>query len=888
MADKFSFAEEHARFAAPVITKVTFYAPQKGSNINQSKNAAHIGYIGTRTGVDVGEEEKAFNPEDITLKDRVAAWAKGESVVPDTAAWHVKYADERPGSHGLFSSSDESPKLKDVQKELLEHKGIVWRTVVSLKEEDALRLGYTDRGKWEDALRATVPDAAAKMGIPETNLRWVAAFHQEPGHPHVHLVFWEKNPVRRKGVVNPKQLENINRTFAKEIFADERMLMNQEKTAARELIRNLSKDELGNVVNLMREVKDLGHEIETELRSMGSGQVGIAPRLYTNDQKEVMNQIKIIGEMIPDKGRVAYQYMPEDVKQAVQSTTRWFLKRPAFQESLNRYYGAVEGMTRQYSFKDSDIRQAKDNAAADLEKRVSQVVLRAAVESKKKVYTTVDPERAQIVIDQFSKAMGRPEDDFSQRVLAKVVDSLRQVGLPITEQLQLASNWVKKADLGIPLTELRGIIQNVNQAAPLELEKTTQVAANAMKLAGYSDQKVKEHFEAVGLDMPNLKESGKTLKDSVQKVSEGEWTKLTDAMGIKAEYPWEMRKEQVVVSEVEEIVRNFREGKISGSTEDQQSKGYTAYCMTVALKQLGVGDLERKEIMTEFAKNNSVEGIGRILKSIAGAETNFLKDETWKKINDAINTEMTYPWRIQESLQVNPEKYQEAIKAFELSDKKVDSNADWVAQKYATVLKEGTSDEQAITQKVREWAERTRSMSKDDVNPNDLFEKRTEDIRVLGRQLKEQDEVQKTVSNFAKVMFAAGLKYEEVVKMITDWNQRSGLNLSQDRLDPIIDRVNKEVEDLKPWGRAPVVNKRDYENLKQTLNVEAPYLWQNNKDRARGQSNGQDPSMNLAKSLWKTVWNSMEQERIRSQAQGEMMKKQNEKRLQREAEQEQE
>ncbi|EEM37868.1 Hypothetical conjugation protein [Bacillus thuringiensis serovar sotto str. T04001] len=54
--------------------------------------------------------------------------------------------------------------MKDVQKELREHDGVVWRMILSLKEEDALNLGFTEKRKWEDLLRSTVPDADKKNG----------------------------------------------------------------------------------------------------------------------------------------------------------------------------------------------------------------------------------------------------------------------------------------------------------------------------------------------------------------------------------------------------------------------------------------------------------------------------------------------------------------------------------------------------------------------------------------------------------------------------------------------------------------------------------------------------------------------------------------------------
>ena len=60
----------------------------------------------------------------------------------------IKYLAERPGvekigKHGLFSGSDDKIILSQAQKNIAEHPGNVWTHVVSLKRDDAERLGYT-------------------------------------------------------------------------------------------------------------------------------------------------------------------------------------------------------------------------------------------------------------------------------------------------------------------------------------------------------------------------------------------------------------------------------------------------------------------------------------------------------------------------------------------------------------------------------------------------------------------------------------------------------------------------------------------------------------------------------------------------------------------------
>lgn len=53
---------------------------------------------------------------------------------------------ERIGEHGLFTDAGTAVVVKQVQEEVANHQGAVWTHVVSLRREDAARLGY-DSGK---------------------------------------------------------------------------------------------------------------------------------------------------------------------------------------------------------------------------------------------------------------------------------------------------------------------------------------------------------------------------------------------------------------------------------------------------------------------------------------------------------------------------------------------------------------------------------------------------------------------------------------------------------------------------------------------------------------------------------------------------------------------
>ncbi len=112
---------------------------------------------------------------------------------------YMKYIATRPrverlGSHGLFGD-DDNVDLQKAMEELDGCTGNVWTHIISLKREDAARLGYDSALAWRDLLRGERNRIAAAMNIPAAHFRWYAAFHNEGNQPHFHLVGWTTHPM---------------------------------------------------------------------------------------------------------------------------------------------------------------------------------------------------------------------------------------------------------------------------------------------------------------------------------------------------------------------------------------------------------------------------------------------------------------------------------------------------------------------------------------------------------------------------------------------------------------------------------------------------------------------------------------------------------------------
>ena len=67
---------------------------------------------------------------------------------------------QKRGSHGLFNEKDEPIILDRVANEIANHKGNVWSHVVSLRREDAVRLGYDNSEVWRDLVKRHISDIA--------------------------------------------------------------------------------------------------------------------------------------------------------------------------------------------------------------------------------------------------------------------------------------------------------------------------------------------------------------------------------------------------------------------------------------------------------------------------------------------------------------------------------------------------------------------------------------------------------------------------------------------------------------------------------------------------------------------------------------------------------
>ena len=138
---------------------------------------------------------------------------------------------ERMGEHGLFGDED-AVDLNAAMAEVNSCTGNIWTHIISLRREDAERLGFDHADAWRALLRAHRNDIAEAMHIPPEDFRWYAAFHDEGGHPHIHMMAWSKKP--GQAYLNRDGIRKIKSVLTNQIFQQELLHIYEDKSQSRD------------------------------------------------------------------------------------------------------------------------------------------------------------------------------------------------------------------------------------------------------------------------------------------------------------------------------------------------------------------------------------------------------------------------------------------------------------------------------------------------------------------------------------------------------------------------------------------------------------------------------------------------------------------------------
>ena len=308
---------------AKLVTKFKYLKPNRKVSAD-----GYAKYIATREGVEKIDDTKKFAPAtekqknliekilkdfpdskdmfeyvDYLEKQNQGSASDFISRVMEDYAYEISgrkaYADyiatrpraERFGSHGLFTDDGVQVQLSKVTEELDKHKGNIWTAIISIRREDAERLGFNTGTRWRDMLRTQTEALAKNLKIPMENLRWYAAFHNESHHPHVHLIVY--STVENEGYLTQKGVENLRSSFAKDIFQQDLLCIYEKQTEHRDKLRAEARDIVENLVSKINSEIYISASIQHKL-------LELADRLSKTSGKKVYGYLKLDVKAIVD------------------------------------------------------------------------------------------------------------------------------------------------------------------------------------------------------------------------------------------------------------------------------------------------------------------------------------------------------------------------------------------------------------------------------------------------------------------------------------------------------------------------------------------------------------------------------------------------------------
>ena len=318
----------------------------------------YLKYIATREGVEMAEDTSRHLPATADLQKQIKALLKKHPQGADSHEYqdylanptrgnadafissimelhgdapqrdvYLRYIDERPGSNGLFTDEGIPIVLSQAQKEMNDHPGNIWTHIISLRREDAERLGYNSPDAWMHLLRSHRNMIAQQMKIAPENFRWYAAFHNAGHHPHVHMMAYSIKPT--EPYLTEKGIATIKSNLAQEIFRQDLLQIYQKQSDLRDELRQESRDRISEIVDAINHGN------------------------FDNPQLQRM-LVQLADRLAKAKGKKQYGYLNAGTKKLVDAIVAELAGDSRIRELYSLWYEQKEDVLRTYTNKMPD------------------------------------------------------------------------------------------------------------------------------------------------------------------------------------------------------------------------------------------------------------------------------------------------------------------------------------------------------------------------------------------------------------------------------------------------------------------------------------------------------------------------------------------------------
>lgn len=482
----------------PLVSKIRVHNPNKTRASVANKN--YVKYIATREGVALDDPE---NIDELLNMPGMEKISMNDMLIHEAADNdnYLKYIACRPRSHGLFGNIDTS-NLNTVMKEVSEvskQNRIVYRGVISLSERDAEELNFKSTAVWNQYLKKVMPELAKELGVSVTDHTWVAAFHAEKSHPHVHYELWDNKDKVKSPFIHTSTQKRCRELLSREMFDNE--YENVIKQVYQEELKELK--EIRNVERVSV-LKKAGEIIEDSIYTPGVTYEILPERVSHEEANTVRYEINKLVEMMKaeEHGRIAYKLLPEEMKEQVDRITEILYKRPDVQCGLEKYINAVGKMQEYYGKTKTEKIASESLARKDMHYRICNKILKivkANYEFGMKYFEKRCEDSAELEVKEndiksfiSSAEENNPDEQYKFGVsclTGKGINKDKELGMKLLESSAEQGNQkaceiledykkVSMFDINISYTLLKAVLEDIEKQSRIQKIQSLQQSRN--------------------------------------------------------------------------------------------------------------------------------------------------------------------------------------------------------------------------------------------------------------------------------------------------------------------------------------------------------------------------------------------------------------------------
>lgn len=303
---------------------------------------------------------------------------------------HINYIGrtegaENNGEHSLFGTLNNNENVYRMKKsdilayikDKVSSGAYVYKTVISLTVEDSEKYGYTTRDDWENLIRANIKIIADEYNIKLENLDWVASFHTEEEHPHIHLVFYDKSVTKRaKPYV---QYDKIKQKLNYSVYKKDIQPLLDEKNSIKKEIKDIFKNNIDEIVSY-----DANKIFNNKIAQNSLNEIAVL-------LKE-LHKIKDLEYKTSKRGSWKMQYQTPEVKEKIRAITNKIIQSSSqIKSEVNLYINAcietekIKNVNNTYKQTKRAIEHTVKKETEFILKKVDNQILEYLKESKRKI-----------------------------------------------------------------------------------------------------------------------------------------------------------------------------------------------------------------------------------------------------------------------------------------------------------------------------------------------------------------------------------------------------------------------------------------------------------------------------------------------------------------------